>query len=103
MPKLALTTSGHEQNLTIGHVSSALLQRAYERPPFLKAVAAFPAAARLPLQPQLVWQTQPLCRRGIRQSPTSHGAERQIPTHEPSSNTLEELGEGFLAIFGFSQ
>jgi hypothetical protein len=31
------------------------------------------------------------------------GAERQIPTYESSPNTLEEFGEGFLTIFGFSQ
>ena len=89
MPKLALTTSGHEQNLTIGHVSSALLQRAYERPPFLKAVAAFPAAAKVVLASSAVIAT------------VVSISDRLPPA--AAASMAEAAALGFLAIFGFSQ
>jgi hypothetical protein len=91
------------------------------RPFFLKAVAAFPAAPKVALASSAVIATvvsmsdrlPPAAAASMAEAAAfvrefaNHqpvmGAERQIPTHEPSSNTLEKLGEGFLTIFGFSQ
>jgi len=102
-------------------VQTESLARTYERPALRKLFAAFPADSKVAAasfaviatvvsisdncrpQQQPVSRRLPASHQGIRQWPSNHGGESQVPPDETTSYTLKSLANGFLTIFRLSQ